>query len=267
MMLLFWKRMLPVLLALVVLASVSPDLHATAPTVVATPNVAEQLLLVQANQDRVAHGLQPLERDPLLSQAAAFHAIQMARHGDISHGFPGEPELSERGANAGVRFSLITENVAEAGDAGVIHGLWMHSAGHRANLLDPEVNVVGVAVVVSQREVYAVEDFASTVQSLSFDEQESTVAELLKTTGISVSTDGEKTVAEARQTCGMETGFAGHRQPWFIMRYSAADLSTLPAQLKSHISSGRYRQAVIGACSTSDAGSFASYNIAVLLYP
>ncbi len=266
-MLLFWKRLLPVVLLLLLVVSASPALHASEPATADTPNVAEQLLLSQANQDRIAHGLQPLERDPLLSQAAAFHAVQMARHGDISHGFPGEPELSERGAKAGVRFSLITENVAEAGNAGIIHGLWMHSAGHRANLLDPEVNVVGVAVVVSQREVYAVEDFASTVEPLSFEQQEATVAELLRTTGISVANDSAKATEEARQTCTMETGFAGHRQPWFIMRYSAADLSKLPVQLTSHISSGRYHQAVIGACSSSEGGPFSSYNLAVLLYP
>ena len=264
-MLLSWKRLLPAVFSFSLVLGASTA-HASAPA--SMPNVAEQLLLVQANQDRVAHGLQPLERDPLLSQAAAFHAIQMARHGDISHGFPGEPELSERGAKAGVRFSLITENVAEAGDAGVIHGLWMHSAGHRANLLDPEVNVVGVAVVVSQREVYAVEDFASTVEAMSLDAQEATVSELLRTTtGISVVPANGKTTEEARQTCGMETGYAGHRQPWFIMRYSAADLQSLPAELKSRIGSGRYRQAVIGACSATDDGPFASYNIAVLLYP
>ena len=267
MMLFLWKRQLPVVLSLVVALGGSPVLHASAPATSDAPNVAEQLLLSQANQDRVAHGLQPLERDPLLSQAAAFHAIQMARHGDISHGFPGEPELSERGAKAGVRFSLITENVAEAGNADVIHGLWMHSAGHRANLLDPEVNVVGVAVVVSQREVYAVEDFASTVEPMSFDDQELTVARLLRSTGIAVSDESVKATQEARVTCGMETGFAGHRQPWFIMRYAAADLSKLPTQLTTHLHSGRYRQAVIGACPASDAGPFTSYNIAVLLYP
>ena len=266
--LLSWK---PTLLALVLplsLLGLCPTLRAGAFPPAGPPTVAEQLLVEQANQDRIAHGLQPLDRDPMLSQAAAFHAIQMARHGDISHGFPGEPELSERGASAGVRFSLITENVAEAGDANIIHGLWMRSPGHRRNLLDPEVNVVGVAVVVQNRQVFAVEDFASTVQPLSFDEQESTVATLLRTSGIAVSAN-PRINAEARQTCGMESGYAGHHQPWFIMRYTASDLSTLPDQLKSHLGSGRYHIAVVGACpaNSAEVGPFAAYNIAVLLYP
>ncbi len=263
--LLSWKRKLLFSFALLGLC---PLLHAGAMPPAGPPNVAEQLLVEQANGDRVAHGLQPVERDPLLSQAAAFHAIQMARHGDISHGFPGEPELSERGASAGVHFSLITENVAEAENANIIHGLWMRSPGHRANLLDPEVNVVGVAVVIANRQVFAVEDFASTVQPLSFDEQESTVADLLRTSGVTVATNTPAAIQEARRTCTMDSGYAGHRQPWFIMRYTASDLSTLPQTLKSHLGTGRYHAAAIGACpTTGEVGPFTAYNIAVLLYP
>lgn len=264
--LLSWKRKLLFLLP-VALLGLCPTLRAGAMPPAGPPNVAEQLLVQQANDDRIAHGLQPVERDPLLSQAAAFHAIQMARHGDISHGFPGEPELSERGASAGVHFSLITENVAEAENANIIHGLWMRSPGHRANLLDPEVNVVGVAVVISNRQVYAVEDFASTVQPLSFAEQESTVADLLRSSGVTVATNTPVALQEARQTCGMDSGYAGHRQPWFIMRYTASNLSTLPDTLKSHLSTGKYHVAAIGACPTSETGPFTAYNIAVLLYP
>lgn len=263
-----WKRKLPAFLP-VVLLGLCPFLRAGALPPAGPPNVSEQLLVTQANVDRIAHGLQPVERDPLLSQAAAYHAIQMARHGDISHGFPGEPELSERGASAGVHFSLITENVAEAEDANIIHGLWMRSPGHRRNLLDPEVNVVGVAVVVQNHQVFAVEDFASTVQPLSFDEQESTVASLLRHSGIMVNDSSTKLVEEARTTCAMDSGFAGHRQPWFIMRYTASDLSSLPSELQNHLTSGKYHVASVGACtaSSSEVGPFTAYNIAVLLYP
>ena len=262
-----WKPLLPAVFSMVLIAGSSRGLFAVTPQQAEMPKVAEQLLLSQANQDRVAHGLRPLERDPLLSQAAAFHAIEMARHGDISHGFPGEPELSERGSRAGVRFSLITENVAEAGDAGSIHELWMHSAGHRANLLDPEVNVVGVAVVVQQRAVYAVEDFASTVETMSLSEQESMVGEVLQTHGLAIAADSAASREDARQTCAMETGYAGRRQPWFIMRYTSTELSALPEVLKENISSGRYRQAVVGACNQAEPGSFAAYHVVVLLFP
>ena len=173
--------------AVVLLAAASfcPPIFAASPSAPA-PNVAEQYLLAAANQDRVARGLQPLRFDPTLSQAALFHARQMAAHAEISHQFPGEPELSTRGASAGAHFSLITENVAEAPESTMIHDLWMHSKGHRANLLDPNVDVVGISVVVRDHQFYAVEDFANTVDTLSFNQQETTVASLLAQSGVQI---------------------------------------------------------------------------------
>ena len=160
-------------------------------------SVAEQYLLAAANQERIARGLPKLQRDPVLARAAAYHARQMADHGDISHEFPGEPDLSIRGANAGVRFSRISENVAEAPDSVLIHDMWMHSEGHRANLLDPNVNVVGISVIVRDEQLYAVEDFARTVETLTVNQQESTVATLLARSGMNVASRPGATVDDA----------------------------------------------------------------------
>ena len=241
--------------------------HAVTRGVVNSPNVAEQLLLSEANTDRAVRSLKTLTRDPLLSQAALYHAFQMAEHADISHGFPGEPDLSQRGASAGVRFSLITENVAEAQDPAIIHGLWMNSSGHRANLLDPSVNVVGIAVVTRNEEVFAVEDFASTVDTISLDQQELAVASLLNTSGLLVGNSDVQSVANARQTCTMATGYIGTQQPWYIMRYTSSRLDQLPSQIRSRLTSGRYRKAVVGACPSAESGAFTAYSIAILLYP
>jgi len=234
-------------------------------------NIAEQLLLVAANQDRAARGLRQLHYDPLLAQAALYHANEMAEHDAISHQFPGEPDLAQRGASVGAHFSVITENVAESSDSSVIHDLWMHSSGHRANLLDPNVEVVGIAVVVRNHQFYAVEDFANTIDSLSFNQQEETVASLLEKTGVQVvnGSAGNRvsTTADARKTCSMSTGYAGQFKPWFIMRFTADRLNRLPDELESRIMSGKYRRAVVGACADEDRGAFASFNIAVLLYP
>src|SRR5580704_14350790 len=71
----------------------------------ASLTVAEQYLFAAANQDRANQGLPPLRLDPVLTQASAFHAREMAEHDAISHQFPNEPELAERGSNAGVHFS------------------------------------------------------------------------------------------------------------------------------------------------------------------
>jgi len=244
------------------LSSVAPHLRAQS----ASENnltVAEQYLFTAANEARANQGLSPLRLDPVLTEASAQHAREMANRAAISHQFEGEPELATRGANAGAHFSIIAENVGEAPSSVILHDLWMNSPGHRANLLDPNVDSIGIAIVTRNNQLYAVEDFASTVKTLTLNQQERTVAGAIEQSGMRVA----ETTDDARQTCMMSTGYAGSRQPWFIMRYTASSLNTIPSQLRSRLTSGRYHQAVVGACPGTRKSSFTAYNIAVLLYP
>jgi hypothetical protein len=229
--------------------------------------IAEQYLLAAANQERSARGLPLLHRDPQLAAAAAQHAEQMARHGGISHQFPGEAELSDRGAGAGVSFSLICENVAEAPNAVEIHDMWMHSEHHRANLLEPSIDSAGISVIERHGEFYAVEDFARTVAPVSLGEQESAIASLVTRQAQVALAKAPDVVSAARQTCSMSTGYAGPRKPWFVMRFTSASLNQLPEELKTRLASGRYKEAAVGACANPDPSPFTSYNFAVLLYP
>src|ERR1700756_1139722 len=87
--------------------------------------VAEQYLFAAANQSRAEQGLPALRYDRILASASMQHARVMAAHAAISHQFNGEPDLAERGSNAGVHFSLITENVASASTPVIIHDMWM----------------------------------------------------------------------------------------------------------------------------------------------
>jgi uncharacterized protein YkwD len=245
----------------VALLSTTPNLRAQ--SAFNNLTVAEQYLLAAANEARANQGLPPVRLDPVLTEASALHAREMADHANISHQFNGEPDLAERGANAGAHFSLISENVGEAPSSVIIHDLWMHSPGHRANLLDPNVDSIGIAVVTRDNQLYAVEDFASTVQTLSLNQQERTVAGVIEQSGMRVA----ETTNDARQTCTMSTGYAGSRQPRFIMRYTAASLNEIPSQLKNRLTSGKYHQAIVGACPATRKTPFTAYNIAVLLYP
>ena len=246
--------MIRALLLLVIFASCVPA-HAQ--------TVSEQYLLAAANQDRAAHGLALLRYDEHLLLAARRHAYEMARRREISHQFPGEADLAQRAGEAGTHFSLVTENVAEAPNSALIHELWMNSAGHRANLLDPHVTAVGIAVVQSHGQLYAVEDFAKTIAQISLERQESSVAAILAQTGLRVSTGGE----DARETCHLPTGFVGARRPWFVMRYTSSDLDRLPQELTARLQTGKYREAEVGACVAEKQVPFSSYSLAVLLFP
>jgi len=227
-------------------------------------SVAEQYLFSAANAERAQRGLQPLRWDETLHRAAQRHAGEMAARESISHQYPGEPDLAGRGHAAGARFTVIAENVAEAWSAPEIHTAWMRSPDHRANLLDPHVNSVGISVMRRGQQLYAVEDFDRAIESLSFEEQESTIAGLLLT---EARLNLLPNVADARRTCAMSSGYAGARKPWFVQRFTASSLDRLPSTLREKLATGKYHSAAVGACEVRNGGSFSPYAIAVLLFP
>ena len=253
-------RVAPFLAALALLPAVTGG--AESPRVVGS--VAEQYLFAAANAERAQRGLQPLHWEERLHHAAQRHAYEMAERQSISHQYPGEPDLANRGRIAGARFTVIAENVAEAWSAPEIHDAWMHSPDHRANLLDPRVNAVGISVERRGSDLYAVEDFERSVESMSLTDQEIAVADLLQR---QARVDLLPNVEEARRTCQMPTGFAGSRRPWFVMRFTASTLDRLPDALRTRLATGKYHSAAVGACESRSSGPFTAYDIAVLLFP
>lgn len=227
----------------------------------ATERDAASQLVQDANDDRAPNHLKPLREDPKLTQAAWDHAQRMVASGALTHQVSGEPDLIVRVQQAGVRCNTVAENVAEAPTADKINDEWMHSTAHRANLLDSRVNAIGVAVVKRHGELYAVEDFAHEIESLTPQEQEGQVASLLRAHGLQVQAGG----ARVRSYCNGEP--ARQRPlPKLVMRYSTTDLSRLPAQIDQGIRSGSYRSAVVGACAASNQNGFTAYQVVVLLY-
>ena len=157
----------------------------------------ERQLFDSANRERGARGLPLLRWDDVLASAAHLHALQMAQRNTISHQFPGELDFSGRLHQAGAHFSAAAENVAEGPTAEDIHEGWMMSPGHRENLLDPEMNSVGIAVVARNGTLFAVQDFSKALADLSLEDEERTVAAQLKARGLHVLAG----TAGARQAC------------------------------------------------------------------
>lgn len=253
-----------ILRSICVLAAVLLPSMALMPESPRAGSVAEQYLFSAANAERAQRGLQPLRWDETLHRAAQRHAGEMAARESISHQYPGEPDLANRGRAAGAKFTVIAENVAEAWSAPEIHDAWMRSPDHRANLLDPRVNSVGISVMRRGGQLYAVEDFDRTVDSLSLEEQESAVAEMLRT---EARLHLLPNVEDARRTCEMDTGYSGVRKPWFVMRFTTASLDRLPNTLRQKLATGKYHSATVGACAAKDSGPFTPYAIAVMLFP
>jgi uncharacterized protein YkwD len=121
---------------------------------------SERDLFAAVNQARRAQGLPALRWDESLAAAARRHAAVMAEHGQVQHAFEGEPSLSARVKLAGGHFSWLSENVTQGPTAEFIHGQFMHSPNHRANMLDRDMDSIGVGVVARGRQLFAVEDFS-----------------------------------------------------------------------------------------------------------
>jgi Cysteine-rich secretory protein family len=223
-------------------------------------SVADQTLLNSANHDRAAAGLTPLKWDPALAKAAHQHALRMAHMNQLSHQFPGEPSMQDRARQAGARFTVIAENVAQGPTAAGIHTQWMNSPPHRANLLDPELKAVGISVVQSGSMLFAVEDFSAPVPELSLESQEQEVASQLNSQGLPAASS-----ADARKTCGLKRGWAGPR-PAAVLRYETGDLTELPSEVLQKVSSGNYQSAAVGACEAADSADFTRFRVAILLF-
>jgi uncharacterized protein YkwD len=230
------------------------------------PAMAEQLLAL-TNQARTQAGLQPLTWDPALAEAAMKHCERMSVEGPIEHQYPGELGLSDRASLTGAHFSLIEENIAFGQYPAQIHNEWMHSEGHRENLLSTEVDHVGIAVISHRGNLYAVADFARATSSYTPEQAEAQVASLIRAAGnIHLRTDP----ADARRACAQDRGLPTHLtggDPTFVMRWQSADLTQLPRSLAAQLHSGQYKDAAIGSCPAREVeGGFTQYRMAVLLY-
>jgi hypothetical protein len=223
---------------------------------------AEQIFAL-ANRARAQASVERLQWDPELAQAALAHCRRMVQEGAISHQFGGEADVSVRAQKAGAHFSVIEENVAIGPSAAGVHDEWMHSQGHRENLLSPQVNRVGVAVIAARGVLYAVADYSRAVESLGTSQIETRVGEMVRRNGTVALRDSDA----ARQACAMDSGVpSGQVRPRFIMRWQSGDLDELPEQLVQKLRSGQYRQASVGSCAAQGVESFSAYRLAVLLY-
>jgi uncharacterized protein YkwD len=225
------------------------------------PSSAEQALFDATNRERASRGIPSLRWDDALASAAQAHATRMASETAISHQFPGEPALRQRTSQAGAHFSVVAENVALGPDPEIIHYDWMHSEGHRANILDVQLTATGVAVVARGKQLYAVQDFSRSVENLSLADQEKSVAALLAARGLKISNEHD----EARHSCSNDPS-RPNIGSLLVVRYTTSEVTKLPDHLEKSIRRGGYTKAAVAACPAGIENGFTQYRFAVLLY-
>ncbi|MGH9970211.1 MAG: CvpA family protein [Pyrinomonadaceae bacterium] len=134
------------------LLTVQPDSdeRVTLPYKVENPRPRPDLearMLQLVNKERVAAGLKPLAADPELTEVARRHSTDMFARGYFAHDTPEGRDPFDRLRAANVRFVTAGENLALGPSLQVAHNGLMNSPGHRANILNPQFDRVGIGVM------------------------------------------------------------------------------------------------------------------------
>ncbi len=140
----------------------------------------EQDLFNLVNIERQKLDLAPLRFSPLLSSLARKHSQNMALRGDISHLSTSGETFSERLVEEGFYFIKIGENVAYSQTfiSEFIHQGFMDSPGHRANVLDPDFDELGIGVIFKKdKGYYITQDFVRALAPKGRIEAEAEVEE------------------------------------------------------------------------------------------
>ncbi|MDI6892142.1 MAG: CAP domain-containing protein [Actinomycetota bacterium] len=108
----------------------------------------EQHLYQSLNAERTSRGLQALQFDFGLTAVARAHSQEMINLNYFAHNSPVTGSPAQRVLAAGIAdWRVMGENLAGAPSVEIAHAALMNSPGHRANILRPEYNYVGIGIV------------------------------------------------------------------------------------------------------------------------
>ncbi len=107
----------------------------------------EQEIVRLVNQERAKQGLKPLTENWEISRVARIKSQDMANDNYFSHDSLTYGTPFKMLSNYGIKYSQAAENIAKGQKtAQEVVNSWMNSTGHRANILNPNYNQIGVGV-------------------------------------------------------------------------------------------------------------------------
>lgn len=100
------------------------------------------------NNARESSGLQPLKENPTLNEAAYLKAKDMIEKGYFAHYSPEGITPWHWIERSGYNYKLAGENLAIGFlDSEQVHRSWMNSLSHKKNILNPNYQEIGIAVL------------------------------------------------------------------------------------------------------------------------
>ena len=119
----------------------------------------EQKAISLMNADRAASGLPALKVNSKLVVLARDYAQDMINRDYFSHYNPEGQSPFDRMNKYGIRYSYAGENLAINRSVEAAEKAFMNSAGHRANILNPNYTEIGIGVKYEGNTVYVVQEF------------------------------------------------------------------------------------------------------------
>lgn len=133
--------------ALAVLPMVGATAAGAAPASVSSTEAA---FVSKLNEARAANGLGPLQSDSRLASTSRDWSAHMQRTNTLAH----DPHLASDVAAVEPAWRSAGENVGHGYSVTQLHDAFMASPGHRANILKPAYNRVGVGVALNGSEIW-----------------------------------------------------------------------------------------------------------------
>ena len=116
----------------------------------------EEQMLDLINEERATYDLEPLRFNAVLNEVAGEHSNEMIEMDHFSHDSYDVTSFSERLANAGYDLVYKGEKIAlrYPPDLVAAHEGLMASPRHRANILNPNYNKIGIGIWVGEYSGY-----------------------------------------------------------------------------------------------------------------
>jgi len=208
------------------------------------------------NNERSRQGLEPLQWDDRLAEAALAHARLVVAHKKLSHQYSGEPALNLRLARTNIRLNRSGENLALDASARSAHEALINSPPHRANILSRNYNAIGIAAIWAGEDLYVVQDFAHRLPEESpgefRDQVASEFARLRSASGVAPLKRIDlsylnKSACEMAQRDNVDAQISapGAR---FIITFTATEPQMLPADVTRFRSDNEVASYGIGSC-------------------
>jgi uncharacterized protein YkwD len=197
------------------------------------------------------------------------------KHADLSHQFSGEPPLQQRTGIAGAHFNSVAENVAYAPTVQRMHQGLMNSPHHRANILNPEYNAIGIAIEPGGDELYVTQDFAHLIPTSSESDFENAVIAAVQRErqarglgAIRVHNDARLKSAACSSTLDAKKVLRNLPGATDLAIYTSSDPATLPDAMEKAAIDGTLNRMNIGVCFKSGGkNGFSKYWVVAAFYP